>query len=767
MRNTKKIISIILAAGLVLSGIAIPKSPAVFSETSDTTQVSGITVTPDPSLAPADARKDMAHLFCTTQSKEGVSSKNISQNNYTVWGNAINSFLEENEDGSFLRVELIDSKLVVEKYSADFQQVEQVKILSLPLPLYGGYFKGKDARYLVCGDNNSEESDDKEVIRVIKYDLNWTELSHLSIYGANTYIPFSAGSLEMTEMNGTLYIHGCHTMYGSEDGKHHQSNMSFAIDEETMEIITHQTAVRDDKSGRGYVSHSFCQRITHDDENIYILDHGDGYPRSVYLQKLDDKLRKKLGDLHVMEMTGDIGRNSTGVSIGNIVVNGDKIFTAGNSVEQFGELFNPDTDMRNIWVSVVDKNLNTDQKYIWLTDLEAKGSWNARTPYVLPASGGGCYVLWQEDNITEVDLGAYGFMRIDINCSLTKIAKIRSDGTVDGKIHTIFGSLSPCKPIITSENEMVWYTTDNASPKFYRLALDQLDSYEFAGFANIQKCSVVIESDSYMYKNPGKEKPKLGPGVISVLYGDYKLTEGIDYEVAYSHNDQPGTGYIEITGKGIFNDPTDTGSDQKMRIPYQVNYPIATPSVSPTMPAKTSKPAATDIAPSPEDTPYREPSWFKTSAPAKTKAPTAGNKPASTKKPSASPKATAKPTVKQTKEPGKITLPTKNNTAGSSSTSLKLKKVGIVKVNNLKGKRIKIYWEKQKAASGYQIQYALNKSFTKNKKNISCSKYRYMKIINQVKKNKIYYIRIRAYNMKNGSKIYGKWSKVQKCKIRK
>ena len=227
MKKQSKILSILLAASLTFGSISLPSDPpSPASGASDPVQTESVTVTPDPSLAPADARKDLANIFFQKQSQGGTATDNISKNNYAVYGQAVNSFIEEETDGSFLRIEHIDSAIIVEKYDPELKKAEPVTKLTLPLPKYGGYFTGANARYLVCGQDNPNDSDEKEVVRIIKYDNDWNELNHLSIYGSNTYEPFEAGSLQMTEMNGTLYIHACHTMYATDEGVHHQANMS-------------------------------------------------------------------------------------------------------------------------------------------------------------------------------------------------------------------------------------------------------------------------------------------------------------------------------------------------------------------------------------------------------------------------------------------------------------------------------------------------------------------------------------------------------------
>lgn len=89
----------------------------------------------------------------------------------------------------------------------------------------------------------------------------------------------------------------------------------------------------------------------------------------------------------------------------------------------------------------------------------------------------------------------------------------------------------------------------------------------------------------------------------------------------------------------------------------------------------------------------------------------------------------------------------------------------VVQKKPLKQKRsVKIRWKKKKG-SGYQIQVATNRRFTKGKKTFVVRK---ANIVNKqysgLKKGKTYYIRVRAYIRQSGIKHYGIWSKIQKMK---
>ena len=68
--------------------------------------------------------------------------------------------------------------------------------------------------------------------------------------------------------------------------------------------------------------------------------------------------------------------------------------------------------------------------------------------------------------------------------------------------------------------------------------------------------------------------------------------------------------------------------------------------------------------------------------------------------------------------------------------------------------------------SGYQIQVATNKSFTKNAKTYTVNNSNTKsKKIKSLTRGKTYYVRVRAINAYNGNKVYGAWSSVVKAKL--
>lgn len=117
---------------------------------------------------------------------------------------------------------------------------------------------------------------------------------------------------------------------------------------------------------------------------------------------------------------------------------------------------------------------------------------------------------------------------------------------------------------------------------------------------------------------------------------------------------------------------------------------------------------------------------------------------------------------------GQAAKPSSNSTANtaskpsSSANTIRVSKVSGLKIKKVKAKKsrisLKISWKKVRKAAGYQLQYAQNKSFTKARKSKTCSAGKQSVTVKGLKKGKRYYVRIRAYKLSKGKKIYGKWT---------
>ena len=91
------------------------------------------------------------------------------------------------------------------------------------------------------------------------------------------------------------------------------------------------------------------------------------------------------------------------------------------------------------------------------------------------------------------------------------------------------------------------------------------------------------------------------------------------------------------------------------------------------------------------------------------------------------------------------------------------------KINEIQGikKGINITWKKQKVqTTGYQIEYSLNKDFSKSTKVLIKKNKITNNTINKLKSKKKYYVRIRTYKLVDAKKIYSNWSKIKIIKTK-
>ena len=655
-------------------------------------------------------------------SEEGLKSTNVLTDTYPRYGHGTYSYLEEIEEGGFRRIEAQDGNVYIQIYSADYKLLS-TKTIKYVLPKFGGYFKGKDARYIVYGKNNHESDSTAEVVRVVKYDDDWNELGQCSIISKNVYEPFAAGNVSMTENEGILYIHTSRLLYWDTVKDkveiHHQANLTYAVDENSMECVMNEAP-------GDWVSHSFAQYVITDGDSVYRLDLGDGYPRAInlvktiaYRQPEDEKAWfMNTTKYFLLQIIGGIGDNYTGVSMGGFELMGDTLITAGSSIVQDSSVTkapNEDT-YRNIFVLTMDKDCNSGASFKWITDYKEEDGIRILNPQLIKVKDG-CYIFWEEY-----------YAERDRNFWVTRVAKLKEDGSLDGKIHKIHARLSNCRPIVTSDDHFIWYSTMESMPIFYSLDMNRLDDYDFNGRIFADQLEIKLSQYTYTAINDSSRMHSYKPDV-TVYYQGKKLVNGQDYTYEYHDNYTQGTAYVDVTGKDFF-----VGTQ---RVSFQ-------------------------ILPAEEDPPYQEPSWWgnggkPTSTPGVTSKPNTTGKPTATKKPSTTGKSST--TGKKRTSTGAVIK------SGTGTAVVTPQKVKGIRVSNLKGKKAVVSWYKQEDMSGYQIQYAQNKKFTKGKKKLSASKSSAFRIITKLKK-KTYYFRVRTYKYSGGSRKYGKWSKVVKIKIK-
>ena len=388
------------------------------------------------------------------------SGSNVNDQDYVQWSDTVKSYLTVCDNGNYMRVQsgAIKGKLLVEYYSSDFEPLS-TKLIDNELPIFGAFYDSGNNYYVLSGQENPKQNDSLEVFRITKYDKNWNKIKSCGLYGANTTVPFDAGSARMTHSGDHLLVRTCHKMYKSSDGNNHQANVTIEVDMPSMTITDSYTGVMN--VDYGYVSHSFNQFIKTDGNHIVALDHGDAHPRSAVLVKYNSDFTTgkffpsyfdKVSNIDVVtypEYTAG-HYNYTGAAIGGFDVSSSSYIVAQSTVDL--DYINT-SETRNVYVSAVSKDLSTN-KLNKITSY-AEGTASASAPQLVKINNNSFLLLWARDT--------------KVSC-----VKLNADGTVNGSIHTFEGSLSDCQPVIKN-GRAVWYVYDKNNVTFNSLNLSNLD----------------------------------------------------------------------------------------------------------------------------------------------------------------------------------------------------------------------------------------------------------------------------------------------------
>lgn len=273
------------------------------------------------------------------------------------------------------------------------------KTLDYELPIWGNLYIGEEFNFMIFGQANPEEDDNKEVIRVVRYTKNWNRVDDARVFGQDTTVPFDAGSCDAVQSGDMLYIHTAHEMYKSSDGLNHQSNFFVDIHIPTMTVTT-LTGF-----GRAYVSHSFQQFIRRDGSDILQLDLGDAFPRAVVMNRFPGaagSLQKTASDsqaLIILPIAGSFGNNHTGVRLAGLEAGNGCYIVAGTSENQSGE--NP-AKPDNVFVATVSKENYTASgvSVRWLTGYTAESGVTMYQPSLVRLNDDAMILTWYQTGPT-------------------------------------------------------------------------------------------------------------------------------------------------------------------------------------------------------------------------------------------------------------------------------------------------------------------------------------------------------------------------------
>lgn len=181
--------------------------------------------------------------------------------NYGNYHQTSERYLLKNDSNIYLLEDRHEEKLYIQQFDSNFKKVSAFT-LKKGLDQFGGAHIGDDGHiYIIYGQRNQEESDEKTVYQVVKYDKAWNKVKHLDIKNVHVTIPFHASNLTMDSQNNQLIIHSARERYTASDGLNHQSNISFLINTNDMTLINEVPPFPNN-----HVSHSFATYVRFDNE---------------------------------------------------------------------------------------------------------------------------------------------------------------------------------------------------------------------------------------------------------------------------------------------------------------------------------------------------------------------------------------------------------------------------------------------------------------------------------------------------------------------
>lgn len=461
---------------------------------------------------------------CTTYDGSNVNSQNYSQ-----WTSPIKSYLTTCSNGNIMRVQYVNSSTgyIAEYYDTSYNLL-RTKVVPIELPLFGAFYETDSNYFILSGQKNPQQSSSVEVYRITKYDKNWNRIASTGLYNCNTTVPFDAGSARIDVCGDYLLIYTSHEMY-AVNGVNHQANAMIQVNMKTMQITDSYTGVMN--SSYGYISHSFNQFIKIENNRIIAVDHGDAYPRSVVMLKYKTdvttgKFKPNYSTacevIDLMSISGGIGDNYTGVSLGGFEISNSAYLTVGNTVNQNNFSNTNNSTTRNIFVSVLTKSGGTPTTKM-ITSYGANEGL-VTTPQFVKIDNNNYIILWGK-------AGRVYYTKVDGN------------GNRVGSIYNMEGDLSDCVPILVN-GKLVWYTWKQGTNTFYEISVSNLSSNKKVVIENGHKFNCTSASNgvaNLKCKTCGTTKKVDIPVSFMVWWQRFGDTSGYYYS-GYSNPFEVGEG---------------------------------------------------------------------------------------------------------------------------------------------------------------------------------------------------------------------------------
>lgn len=336
--------------------------------------------------------------------------------------------------------------------------------------------------YVVIGHKNTEENAGKTVVYLLKVSSKTGEVIKKGELKAKQFgsafssitVPFEAGTAELVESSGKIYIHMAYKMFRASDGKNHQAANLFVFDSGSLK----PTQVKSDF----YVSHSFNQLIKLDGSTIVTLSHGDAYPRAIRLATMDSKGNFNKSD--ILSFKGASGKNETGSTVTGLEIGKSNYLVAGTSVthnQPVNGKYSPSNEWykgRNVYLSVVNKK-NLSPKHIWLTTFDPNNKDTTITDPRVFKSDNKFVVVY---SVTKGDTTYTEFVTVDENGKI--LARNKKDKTA---------FYSNSYPLLMN-NKIIWLAPWSAGMDYYYVGNTKIYKYKFDDTGHVYLFEVDISS---------------------------------------------------------------------------------------------------------------------------------------------------------------------------------------------------------------------------------------------------------------------------------
>lgn len=496
----------------------------------------------------------MSSLTSTVYAESGVHPEPFGNlRNYRI-----RSTYMETTDQGYIRLFCDGSKVCVEDYD-DELKLTGTRSIEMELPIWGGFYKGRDAYYLIEGKQNENCIDGTEVIRIIKYDTAWNSEGAGSVRAmkddssdframkddnAEIRYPFEHSNVRCAEVEGKLYVMTGRQGYVDKTvGQGHQGKLLICMDESTFE-----TNIVDND-----YSHSFMQSMASKGHYIYLYEQSEG-SRCTELTRYDTTRTGAeydfLNDAWCSVFKYGGKRTSSWAipcysTADDVALSGENILGIGTSIDQshydayanYGE-----TIPYNIYLTVTPmSDLSTEATQVkWLTDYK-KDNVQFIGVTMTKVNDDRFLVTWgeyEEDETLSDKSDSLSWRRMHY-------LFIDGSGNIVSKEAKVSAAFSDCHPIICGDNA-VYCASSGTSVNFYLINTQTGEfSKKVNGYTSIYSTTVgKIPNQTYTGK-------AIEP-IPVIKYKKKFLIPGKDYTVAYHKNTDIGTAKITIQGIGKY-----------------------------------------------------------------------------------------------------------------------------------------------------------------------------------------------------------------------